>query len=284
MKKKYQNQLKELIGELSLISETASYNAIDAMSILLREGVEALLIILALVEILKAAKQTKGLKWIYAGAAVGILASLLVAVLLQTLFPAITSGTNRETIEGFVGIIAVVMMFGIGIWLHSKSNMKAWTAYMEKKINLVMSTGSFVSMFAVSFLAVFREGAETILFYVGILPRISLAQLCLGIVLAIALLLILALILTKTTKLIPIHLLFKLLTILIYLLAFKMLGVSIHALQLTSVLPNHVIINVPTIDWLGIYPSLEGVLSQLFYGLILVLMYCFHYVKEKENG
>lgn len=282
--KKYQDQLKELISELSLISDTASYNAIDAMSILLREGVEALLIILALVEILKAAKQTKGLKWIYTGALVGIMASLLVAMLLQTLFPAVTSGNNREIIEGFVGIVAVVMMFGIGIWLHSKSSMKAWTAYMEKKINMVMSTGSFISMFAVSFLAVFREGAETILFYVGILPRISLGQLSIGIGSAIALLIILAVILTKTTKLIPIHLLFKVLTVLIYLLAFKMLGVSIHALQLTSVLPNHILISIPTIDWLGIYPSLEGILSQLIYVAILAVMYCFHYFKEKKNG
>lgn len=280
--KKYQNLLKTLIDELSLISSRSSYNAIDAMSILLREGVEALLIILALVEILKAAKQTKGLRWIYAGALVGILASLLSAFLLQLLFPAISSGNNREIIEGFIGIVAVIMMFGIGLWLHSKSNMKAWTDYMERQINLVMSTGSFISMFTLSFLAVFREGAETILFYVGILPHITLSQLSLGIVSAIVLLIIIAVLLSKSTKFLPMHLLFKVLTVLIYLLAFKMLGVSIHALQLTSVFPNNILLSIPTIDWLGIYPSMEGVISQFIFLFLLVIIYFSQYFRSQK--
>ncbi|MFC2551227.1 MAG: FTR1 family protein, partial [Streptococcus sanguinis] len=97
---KYKKQLESLISELSQIDTTASYHFFDAMLILLREGVEALLIVMALITTLKASKMKKGLKWVYAGAASGVLASAVIAALLQFLFPAVASGSNREIIEG----------------------------------------------------------------------------------------------------------------------------------------------------------------------------------------
>lgn len=278
--KDYQDKLQALITDLSAIDTTASYNAFDAMLILLREGVEALLIVMALVTTLKAAKMRKGLKWVYGGAVAGVLASALIAVLLQLVFPAVTSASNREIIEGGVGIFAVVMMILIGIWLHSKSSVKQWNDFMERQMKTVTATGSFVSMFALSFLAVFREGAETILFYVGIIPRITTLDFLLGIGLAILILVVIALVMTKASQLFQPHKIFFILTWLIYALAFKMLGVSIHALQLTNMAPNHLINGFPTLDWAGIYPSWEVVLSQL----VFVLIIAFVTVRQHEKG
>lgn len=269
---KYQKQLEALISDLSAIDTTASYSAVDAMLILLREGVEALLIVMALVTVLKSAKLIKGLKWVYAGALLGILASAAIAVALQFLFPAVTSASNREVIEGAVGIIAVGMMIVIGIWLHRKSSVQKWNQFMETQMKAVTATGSFISMFALSFLAVFREGAETILFYVGILPRIRSFDFFLGIGLALAVLAILAILMTKASHLVKPHKIFFLLTWLIYALAFKMLGVSLHALQLTNMLPNHILSNFPTIDWAGIYPSWEVVACQMLFIFIIVIV------------
>ena len=266
---KYQKQLEALISDLSAIDTTASYSAVDAMLILLREGVEALLIVMALVTVLKSAKLIKGLKWVYAGALLGILASAAIAVALQFLFPAVTSASNREVIEGAVGIIAVGMMIVIGIWLHRKSSVKKWNQFMESQMKAVTATGSFISMFALSFLAVFREGAETILFYVGILPRIRSFDFFLGIGLALAVLAILAIFMTKASHLVKPHKIFFILTWMIYALAFKMLGVSLHALQLTNMLPNHILSNFPTIDWAGIYPSWEVLACQVLFVLIV---------------
>lgn len=268
----YQEKLSQLISELSQIDTSASYNAIDAMLILLREGVEALLIVMALVTTLKAAQMRKGLKWVYSGALLGVLASLLIAFILQTAFPTVTSGANREIIEGAVGIFAVAMMIVIGIWLHSKSSIKKWNDFMESQMQTVTKTGSFISMFALSFLAVFREGAETILFYVGILPRISSFDFILGIVLAILILVAIAITMGKTSQFFLPHKVFFVLSWLIYALSFKMLGVSIHALQLTSMAPNHLISGVSSIDLLGIYPSWEVVLSQLALVIIIVVV------------
>ena len=268
----YQEKLSSLIAELSQIDTSASYNAFDAMLILLREGVEALLIVMALVTTLKAAKMRKGLKWVYGGAFSGIVASLLIAYILQIAFPAVTSGTNREIIEGAVGIFAVIMMILIGIWLHSKSSVKKWNTFMESQMQTVTKTGSFLSMFALSFLAVFREGAETILFYVGILPRISSFDFVLGISLALLVLVVIAFVMNKASQFFLPHKVFFILTWMIYALAFKMTGVSIHALQLTNMIPNHLISGIPTIDILGIYPSLEGLAGQALFIIVVILI------------
>ena len=278
--KKYQDQLQALINDLSQIDTSASYNFFDAMLILLREGVEALLIVMALVTTLKAAKMKKGLKWFYTGAVMGILASLAIAVLLQFLFPAVSSGSNREIIEGAVGIFAVLMMIMVGIWLHSKSSIKKWNDFMESQMKAVTATGSFISMFALSFLAVFREGAETILFYAGIYPRIDKASFFLGIGLAFLVLFVLALIMNKASTYFKPHRIFLILTWLIYALAFKMLGVSIHALQLTNILPSHLMNGFPSIDWAGIYPSLEVVTCQLIFVVIVLIITW----KNRENS
>ena len=278
--KEYQDQLQALINDLSQIDTSASYNFFDAMLILLREGVEALLIDMALVTTLKAAKMNKGLKWVYTGAVMGILASLAIAVLLQFLFPAVSSGSNREIIEGAVGIFAVLMMILVGIWLHSKSSIKKWNDFMESQMKAVTATGSFISMFALSFLAVFREGAETILFYAGIYPRIDKAGFFLGIGLAFLVLFVLALVMNKASAYFKPHRIFLILTWLIYALAFKMLGVSIHALQLTNILPSHLMNGFTSIDWAGIYPSLEVVTCQLIFVVIVLIITW----KNRENS
>lgn len=277
--KQYQEQLQGLITELSQIDTKAKYTFVDAMFILLREGVEALLIVLALVSSLKAANQKKGLRWVYAGAAAGILASVVIAFILQALFPAVSSGTNREILEGFVGIFAVVMMIGIGFWLHSKSSLKSWKNYIDRKMDVVLSTGSFISMFVLSFLAVFREGAETILFYVGILPLISLQNLIIGVVSAILILIVIALVLIYASSKIKIHQVFFVLTWTIYFLAFKMLGTSIHMLQVVGILPLHVIHFIPTVEVLGIYANIEVFISQL----ILIIIIMIATLKRKNN-
>lgn len=278
---KYQEQLKNLITELSKIDTKSNYNAIDSMLILLREGVEALVIVLSLAGALRAAKQRKGLIWVYAGAIVGILASILAAVILKYSFPALASGTNREIIEGVVGIFAVVMMIGIGIWLHSKSSVKAWKNYMDKKLNLMLSTGSFISMFTLSFLAVFREGAETILFYAGIMPLISTASLLTGIGLAVIALIIIGFVMLKASDKLPISKVFLVLSWLIFILGFKMLGVSVHALQITNMVSNHILEHIPTIEWLGIYPSTEVLGSQIIYIIIVVASILYEKSKHK---
>ena len=280
--KEYQNKLQNLITELLQINTKAEYNFLDAMWILLREGVEALLIVLALVSSLKASKLTRGLIWVYTGGILGIVASGIIAYVLQKIFPAVSAGTNREILEGFIGIFAVIMMIGIGMWLHSKSNLKSWNHFMQRQMKAVATSGSFISMFALSFLAVFREGAETILFYVGIIPLISMKNLILGIVLAIIVLIIITIIILYTSSKIKVYKMFFLLTWMIYLLAFKMLGTSVHMLQVVGIIPLRVIPFVPTIESIGVYANWEVFTAQLIFVLVVTITMLIN--KKRQNN
>ena len=126
-------KFQQLISELKAIDVSGSYGVVDAMLILLREGVEALLIIMALLTTLNVANQPKAKRWVYAGSILGIVASILGAIALQQLFPAISAGSNREIIEGGVGILAVAMMLLVGAWLHSKSSITGWKQFVQNK-------------------------------------------------------------------------------------------------------------------------------------------------------
>lgn len=266
------DKLANLIERLQAINPNARYSWVDAMLILLREGLEALLIVMALLTALTVAGQPKGKKWVMAGVGTGLVASLVGAWALVRLFPALTSGANREALEGAVGIVAVVMMIGVGAWLHSKSSVKAWNAYINKHMGVSLSTGSMAGLFGLAFLSVFREGAETVLFYAGILPSIATSEFVLGIAVALGVLAVVAIIMVKTSVKLPIPLLFKVLTWLIYALGFKILGVSISALQLTGHLPRDVV-DVPSVAFLGIYPSVQGLAVQAVYVTICILVW-----------
>lgn len=269
---KYQTELKQIITQLAEINPAAGYSALDAMLILLREGLEALLVVMALVSALRVANRPQGYKWVGGGVIAGLVLSLVAAFALQRLFPSSSSGTNREIIEGAVGIVAVLMILTIGAWLHSKSSLNAWQAYIKKHMNKALTTGSFISLFALSFLSVFREGAETILFYVGILPNISTESFALGVGIAVILLVILAVVILKSSVKLPVPTMFKILTWVLYILGFKILGVSVHALQLTAVLPTTIIDILPNIEWLGFYATLQTIIAQLVYIALILLL------------
>ena len=269
---KYQTELKQIITQLAEINPAAGYSALDAILILLREGLEALLVVMALVSALRVANRPQGYKWVGGGVIAGLVLSLVAAFALHRLFPSASSGTNREIIEGAVGIVAVLMILTIGAWLHSKSSLNAWQAYIKKHMNKALTTGSFISLFALSFLSVFREGAETILFYVGILPNISTESFALGVGIAVILLVILAVVILKSSVKLPVPTMFKILTWVLYILGFKILGVSVHALQLTAVLPTTIIDILPNIEWLGFYATLQTIIAQLVYIALILLL------------
>ena len=135
-----------------------------------------------------------------------------------------------------------------------------------------IARGSLFSFALISFLSVFREGAETIIFYTGITPYISLQQLVLGVILAVGILVIVGFAIIYYSVKIPIRFFFKAATILIYFLAFKILGISIHALQISNVLPTSTVHQFPFIDWIGLYPTWETTITQLILVMAIILL------------
>ncbi|MFL1996049.1 FTR1 family protein [Lysinibacillus irui] len=272
-------QLDTFRTEIELIQGDSDYTIWDAALILLREGLEALLIILALVSFLEKSGQKKMRKWIYVGAFVGVLLSAVAAILMSTILNSATIDTNRELMEGYVGLLAAAMMIGVGIWLHSKSNVVSWNRYISKQMGQAISSGSIVAMAAISFLSVFREGAETLVFYAGIAPKMETSQFILGIVVALLILAVLAIVLFKASGKIPVHKFFAVATILIYVLAFKIIGVSLHTLQLTDHLSSTIVDRFPVMSLIGFYPTVETMIGQ---AILLVLVAATVIYKKKQ--
>lgn len=265
------SQLETLNQEIKSTISKTSYTFWDAALILLREGVEALLIIMALLTVTRKSEQTKASKWIVTGSIIGIVLSIALAFIFKAIFENL--GSTRELTEGLVGIGSVILMVIVGIWLHSKSSLDSWQNFINKNMDKAMSTGSIVTFGLVAFLSVFREGAETIIFYLGIVGKISTWSLILGIIVASVILALIAIFFNQITKWIPIHRLFFIMSLFIFILAFKILGVSIHTLQILNIVPQHTINHLPFIDLIGFYPTYETLIPQLALVILVVIYY-----------
>lgn len=265
------SQLETLNQEIKSTISKTSYTFCDAALILLREGVEALLIIMALLTVTRKSEQTKASKWIITGSVIGIVLSIALAFIFKAIFENL--GSTRELTEGLVGIGSVILMIIVGIWLHSKSSLDSWQNFINKNMDKAMSTGSIVTFGLVAFLSVFREGAETIIFYLGIVGKISTWSLILGIIVASVILALIAIFFNQITKWIPIHRLFFIMSLFIFILAFKILGVSIHTLQILNIVPQHTINHLPFIDLIGFYPTYETLIPQLALVILVVIYY-----------
>lgn len=258
-----------MINRLEPLTVTTSYTAWDAALILLREGLEAILVLSALLAYAKKSGETAARRWIWAGAGSGLLLSAALAVVLSLTLAVASSGSTREMIEGYTGLAAVVLMLTVGHWMHSKSNTRSWNSYVQRQVGGALARGSLWSLFAVAGLAILREGAETAIFYIGMAPSIETSQMLIGMGVALLILIVLAVAIIQFSVRLPVRWFFLTATLLIYYLVFRFLGESIHSLQVSAALGAHVVPSLPTIGWLGMYPTWETFIPQL---VVLVFM------------
>ncbi|MBW4576742.1 MAG: FTR1 family iron permease [Aphanothece sp. CMT-3BRIN-NPC111] len=244
-------------------TESLRYNLFDAAVILLREGLEALLVLIALLAFLNKSGNADKSHWLWLGAGAGVLISILTAIIIQQLFSNIASGANRELLEGITGLVAAAMLFYVSYWLHSKSSLMAWQGYIHNQINSALAKNSLFSLALLAFLAVYREGAETTLFYMGIAPSISTADLLGGLALGSVVLAVIAALMLGVGLQIPLKPFFLVTSLLIYYLGFKFVGSGIHALQVAGILPATPANFLPSSDTLGLYPTWETTVPQL---------------------
>ncbi|MGC5774576.1 FTR1 family iron permease [Paenibacillus pabuli] len=261
--------VSRMINRLEPLTATTSYTAWDAALILLREGLEAILVLAALLAYAKKSGETAARRWIWAGAGSGLLLSGVLAVVLTLTLAVASSGSTREMIEGYTGLAAVVLMLTVGQWMHSKSNTRSWNSYVQRQVGGALARGSLWSLFAVAGLAILREGAETAIFYIGMAPAIETSQLLIGMGAALIILVVLAVAIIQFSVRLPVRWFFLTATLLIYYLVFRFLGESIHSLQVSATLGAHVAPSLPTIGWLGMYPTWETFIPQL---VVLVVM------------
>lgn len=248
------------------MSGAAIYTLWDAAAIVLREGGEALLIILSLLTLLSKSGHRQQRRWIWLGALIGLSAAFVTAVLLHLLLQQLP--LDPEILEGTTALLAAGLLVYVSYWLHRQTSIGSWKASIHSQVMSALDSNRLLSIALIAFLAVYREGAETLLFFMGIAPAIQIQTLLLGAGLGVSLLILVAVILLQVGGKLPLPAFFRVTSLLIYGLGFKLLGNGVHALQEADLLPLHSSSFLPQLRILGIHPTWETCLVQ---GGVLVL-------------
>ncbi|WNR42287.1 FTR1 family iron permease [Paenibacillus roseipurpureus] len=258
-------------ADLQPLAAKTSYTMLDATTIILREGLEALLVVIALLGFLTKSGHGDKKRWIWYGVFGGLAVSLALGVIVQQLFSASAFGNNNFLIAGCTGVFAALMLLYMSYWLHSKSSVSNWQSYIRNQSVKALATGSLVSLSFLAFLAVFREGTETVLFMIGMASSISLASLLGGIGIGVGSLLIIAFLILKVGLRIPMRPFFLVSSFFVFYLCFKFAGMGVHGLQLAGYLPATTASWLPSWDVIALYPTLESAIPQ-FLLLLLALI------------
>ncbi|WCK53283.1 FTR1 family iron permease [Aneurinibacillus sp. Ricciae_BoGa-3] len=253
----------KMVGYLTPLASKTSYTIWDAAMIPIREGLEALLVVGALLAFVKKSNNGKGKGWIWSGVLVGVLCSAIIAVIVKFVFSSGAFGQNNFLISGWTAVVAAAMLLYMSYWLHSKANIAEWNQYIRNKSQAALNTGRIVSLGLLTFLAVFREGTETVLFVIGMVNQISLQQLFLGILIGIGILAIIAYLMLVVGVKLPMRPFFLVSSLIVFYLCFKFTGLGIHSFQLAGSLPSSTASSLPSIDFLGFYPSWQSALPQI---------------------
>lgn len=248
-------------------SAVASFVA--AFTILLREGLEALLIVLALVALLRKAGRSEMMPWLHggwvsalaAGAATWALATWVITI----------SGASRELSEGFGSLLAAVVLVWVGIWMHGKSHADAWQRYVRDKLGHALGRTSGIFLLGLVFVVVYREVFETILFYAAIWNQGQHGSVVAGGAAAALVLVAIGWVMLRYSRRLPIGQFFRYSALLIAVLAVVLIGKAVAALQEAGYLPIRWIDGGPRVELLGVSPTIEGLLAQAGIALVLVL-------------
>lgn len=256
--------LNALFGEvesaLSPDKSSAVSTFVGAATILLREGLEALLIVVAMLAFLNRggrAEMTRSVHYGWISALLGGLATWWAATELITV-----SGATRELTEGFGSVLAALILLFVGIWMHGKAQADEWQRYIREKMGNAVAGGSAWFLFLLAFIAVYREIFETIIFYVALAAEGNVGALIAGALSGAVLLAGIAIAMLKFSQRLPISKFFAYSSALVAVLAVVLAGKGVAALQeagLMGVTP----VDVPRISMLGLFPTREVVFAQL---------------------
>lgn len=256
----------------------------QAFIILLREGLEAILVVAAIIAYLIKTGNKSMTRYIYFGVAAGLAASGILAVVFNALFGG--SGPQQEITEGVVALIAMLMLLYTSNWMLSRSSEHAWNAYIKDKTVAAVSKGSLLSLAMLSFLAVFREGAETVIFYQAIFSMVSgsTSGIWWGAACAAVVLVIVFLLIRCTSVNMPIRPFFIVTSVFMAVLVVIFAGGGVHALIEGDAVNGTYLKGVPTSDWLGLYPYVETIAAQAAAAIVVITLTAVALIKEARTS
>jgi len=255
---------------------------VGAFTILLREGLEALLIVVAMIAFLRKAERQDVLPYVHGGWVVALGAGVLTWA-AATYFISI-SGAQRELTEGFGGLFAAAVLLSVGIWMHGKSQADAWQRYIKERLSKALSRGSAWFLFLLAFVVVYREVFETILFFAALWSKETAGAVLSGSGLAVVALAAIAWAMLRYSSRLPISKFFAFSAGLVAILAFVLAGKGVAALQEAGILPLSPVAGLPKLELLGFYPTWQTILVQLLVIAILVAGYLYNRSPRRQDG
>lgn len=235
---------------------------LQSFLILFREGVEAMLVVAALIAYLRRSGYPDKVKVIWLGVVAALFASAGAAWALNSLLK--ISGAGREAIEGVTMLIAVAVLLYVSFWLTAKSDADRWKAFIQDQMDDALGKGSMFALGFAAFLSVFREGAETILFYQALIGGItgSLNAVWVGMAIAVVCLLLVYGGVKFASLTLPIGIFFKGTAVLLFTMAFIFTGKGILELQVSGMIHTTGLDGWPMVAWLGVFPIVETMIAQ----------------------
>jgi len=240
-----------------------------AFTILLREGVEALLIVVAMIAFLNKAGRRDVVAYVHGGWIAALVAGGLTWV--AATFLVSISGASRELTAGFGSLLAAVVLVSVGLWMHGKAQADVWQRYVREKLSRALTAKSAWFLLLLAFVVVYREVFETILFFIALWSEGSSMPLIAGGAAGAGVLAIVAWVLLRYSRRLPVTQFFSLSAILIAVLAVVLAGKGVVALQEAGLVDTSRMPGIPRVELLGIYPTRESVFVQLATALILIL-------------
>jgi len=235
---------------------------LQAFLIILREGFEAILVIGAVIAFLRKTGHAAQVRRVWHGVAWALGASAATAVALMTVFRSLPA--SREIVEGVTMLLAVVVLFSVSYWLVSKADAARWNQFIRGKVTDAIAKGGGTALVAVGFLAVYREGAETALFFQALFsaPDVAPAPIAAGITVGFVALVGIYLGFHRFGMTLPMRPFFQVTSALLYAMAFVFAGKGVRELQEGNALPITSLRGWPQVEALGIFPTVETMLAQ----------------------
>jgi high-affinity iron transporter len=267
-------------AELLMTAPTAAPSflstALSSGGILLREGVEAALLIGALLGLAAQAGLSDRKRYVHLGWLSAVVLGIVTWIAASRLVT--LSGASRELIEGVTAVLAAAVLFYVSYSLLAKKEVARWMKFLKASVS---PRNAALSLFGVSFLAAYREAFETVLFYQALLSTnpnrgAAVAGAAVG---ALVLLGVVTLY-TRAGRFAPPQLFFRVSSYLLYALAIAFAGKGVAALQLAGLLPIHSV-PVPTVSALGIHPTVETCAVQLL--LLALAVFAFFMNRQKTS-
>lgn len=269
------------LSEKRLSGKTAF---VGAMVILLREGLEALLVIAALAAFLIKTGKREGLIYLYGGLVVALLMGGVTWVVSTTLIQ--IGGASRELTEGIAAITAASVLFYVGFWMHNKTSAMQWKHFIESSIKKALNKETLWGIAALSFIAVYREVFESVLFYQALWVQTDQngqGMIVYGLLLATAILSLLAWLIMKYSTRLPLRQFFAVSGGFMFILAIVFAGKGMSALQEAGKIPLDPV-DLPSVELLGIYPNYQGLALQCLMLILASIMIIRDNQKNRNGG